>query len=263
MKLIKKLCTLCLIFVFSMLNFCACSKPENNLCSVSISKELSIELVSGKIVSQENNLIVVEKNTKIKPSLNALKETTTSENNLEIFNHPGICFNDKFFEFNTEFEITNNSSITYIKNYLEPIGTVLVQKTPNNSDWNSISDFKKFLDANLIIGQNNIESLNKFVFFCAITNSNDKNFNISSNTRCNVIKTENNLNFEVEIFFETTEIYSMLILKDDFGNFYLKNLKNLNISQNSTNIIEIKYLNETAENSIMISFSKNLSSIKK
>lgn len=270
MKLIQKLCTLCLVFVLSSIMLTGCNsskalnttlnkKPTTSTTSatggyaVTFSSYIDLEYDSNTAITVEDSCIIFKTNTKIKPLLKNSKTVTFS----------GFFVNGKYFDCDSEIFVTENLTITSFEEDVKPVGFLIYQNAINNSSWNNISNFETCVPSQIVITNTNIKSNDTFLFYIY---ENPINY-FSSNSKMNFCYNNlSNLSFELELYLETTEIYSMIIFKDLNGDLHYKSLGFSDIDFDNTNLITINNLKCNTYNNITnitLEFSNNISTTKK
>lgn len=143
------------------------------------------------------------------------------------------------------------------------VGVLIYQNTPNNTNWNNINDFESYVSSEISF-ENTITTSNNFLFY--IFNNDSESF--ESNTRFYFIESSNALEFDIELLYETTEVFTCFIYKDSNNNYKITSaeFKNIDFSKSNT-LIHTTKENTTYKmssiTSIKINYSNNLSSIKK
>lgn len=269
MKLIQKLCTLCLVFVLSSIMLTGCNsskalnttlnkKPTTSTTSatggyaVTFSSYIDLEYDSNTAITVEDSCIIFKTNTKIKPLLKNSKTVTFS----------GFFVNGKYFDCDSEIFVTENLTITSFEEDVKPVGFLIYQNAINNSSWNNISNFETCVPAQISITNESIKVTDKFLFY--IYKSNTHSY--SSNSKMNFNHSETHLSFELELYLETTQIYSMIIFEDLNGDLHYKSLGFSDIDFENTNLITINNLKCNTYNNITnitLEFSNNISTTKK
>ena len=240
MKTLKRLLTLCVIFVFSTISLTACKSTNNNTSErsdtnqsaesfcVEFSSSIEIECANENIVSESDGKLYVVADSKITPVLKDLK----NKNFLEIGFIPNFVVNGKTISYGSTVKITKDTTITLSKNYVKIVGVAVYQNHPTNPNFNNISDPADFISKNITINKLNISTNNEFIFTAKFD---EDTMHSTSNTTCYLANSSNHFTVGIEVMFETTETYAVLILEDTEHKNHFVSLGKCKLTSNGTN----------------------------
>lgn len=157
---------------------------------------------------------------------------------------------------------TNNSTNSQNTTSQSFVGIVIYQNTPNNANWNNIDNFENYILSEISFS-NTIPTTNKFLFYIF---NNSESFD--SNTRFNSTTSSNTLEFDIELLYETTEVYTCFVYKDSDDNYSITSAGFQNIDFSKTNTLAHTTKDNTTYKlssitNIKVNYSNNLSSTKK
>ena len=244
MKTLKRLFTLCVIFVFSTLSLTACKNNNNDTQNqsgtsqstesfcIEFSSEIEIECASKNIISEQDGKLYVVENSKITPVLKELKNNP-NKTFLELGYIPSIIVNDKNVDMNAEIVVSKDLNISLQKTYIKLAGVVVYQNHPTNTEFETITNPLDFITHNISVSTNSISTINSFIATAAF----DNNMHITSNTKSFMSDSSNHLTVGIEVYHETTKTYTVLILKDSFGKVYYQPVGMNKLKSNGTNMV--------------------------
>lgn len=242
MKTLKKLLTLCVIFVFSTLSLTACknndtsNQSETNQSTesfcVEFSSDIEIECANKNIISEQDGKLYVVENSKITPVLKELKDNP-NKTFLELGYIPSIIVNNKTVDMNAEIVVSKDLNISLQKTYIKLAGVVVYQNHPTNIEFETITNPLDFITHNISVNTNSISTINSFIATAAF----DNNMHITSNTKSFMSDSSNHLTVGIEVYHETTKTYTVLILKDSFGKVYYQPVGMNKLKSNGTNMV--------------------------